>query len=479
MKFIFFSLLFLISFTISNQVNYSQEFNNDIEEEIKNILEDKYFQSTTLALSIYDLTTNKYLYNWNEKKLLHPASNMKVLTAAAALEYIGPNYTFNTSVYHTGIIIDSVCYGDVIVVGGFDPDFTSEDLDTLVFSLKEYGINEIRGNLYGDVSNMDSLFWGSGWMWDDDPSSDFPYMSPLNINDASIEIAYLPGLIGSPINFNLIPETNFFDITNTSITTREDTSNFTVTRDWLHRSNQILISGDLSFRSRPDTVKINIVNGEFYFLYLLKEKLEKNSIKFFGRIDTLSLPEYSKPIYEHKRSFDEVIINLNKESDNLSAEMTLRALSLSRYDKPASAKKGISLIDSLIAKTELDFKDYRLVDGSGISHYNLVSTELMVEVLKYMFINSPENYKILQDSFPILGIDGTLKNRMRKAKTYNQVYAKTGTLSGVSTLSGYLKSKNNHDITFSIFLQNFKGSSRVARGYQDRICKFLSILNIK
>ena len=96
---------------------------------------------------------------------------MKVITSAAGLEFLGPEYTFNTSVYHTGIIMDSVCYGDLIVVGGFDPDFTTDDLDTLVFALKDYGINEIRGNIYGDVSNMDSLFWGNGWMWDDDPSS--------------------------------------------------------------------------------------------------------------------------------------------------------------------------------------------------------------------------------------------------------------------------------------------------------------------
>ena len=165
---------------------------------------------------------------------------MKIITSIAALEFLDSTNTFNTSVYHTGIIMDSVCYGDLIVVGGFDPDFTTDDLDTLVYSLKEYGINEIRGNIYGDVSNMDSLFWGNGWMWDDDPSSDFPYMTPLIINDASIEIAYEPGIIGNPINISLIPETNYFDISNTSITTKEDTSNFDITRDWMHRGNEII-----------------------------------------------------------------------------------------------------------------------------------------------------------------------------------------------------------------------------------------------
>jgi D-alanyl-D-alanine carboxypeptidase/D-alanyl-D-alanine-endopeptidase (penicillin-binding protein 4) len=474
-----FLINFILIFIISLSITFPQDFNPEIVEELNEIFEDEYFQSTTLAVSIFDLTTGNYLYRKNDKQLLHPASNMKVITSATGLEYLGPEYTFSTSVYHTGIIMDSVCYGDIVVVGGFDPDFTTEDLDTLVYSLKDYGINEIRGNIYGDVSNMDSLFWGNGWMWDDDPSYDFPYMTPLIINDVSIEIAYEPGLIGNPVNISLIPETDFFDITNESITSKEDTSNFEITRDWLNRGNEIIISGDLSYRAEPDTVKINIVNPEYYFLYLLKEKIEANSIKFYGRLDTLTLPVYSKLIYEKKRSFGEIIINLNKDSDNLSAEMTLRALSLERYDKPASAKKGIQVIDSLIARTELNYKNYKIVDGSGVSHYNLVTPELLIEILKYMYYKSPENYKILKESFPIAGVDGSLENRMKKNQAFENVYAKTGTLSGVSTLSGYLMSANKHDIAFSIFVQNYIGSSRVARGYQDRICRFLSELNVK
>lgn len=474
---LFTSLVFVL--LILNSKVISQEFNPEITEEINSILEDEYFQSTSLSVSIYDLTTNQILYELNPKLLLHPASNMKVITSIAALVYLDSGYTFNTSVYHTGIIMDSVCYGDLIVVGGFDPDFTTEDLDTIVYAIKDFGINEIRGNVYGDVSNMDSLFWGNGWMWDDDPSSDFPYMTPLIVNDVSVEVAYEPGLIGNPVHFSLIPETNYFDVTNSTITTKEDTSDFEITRDWLNRGNEILISGDLSYKAKADTVKINIVSPDYYFLYLLKEKLENNSIKFIGRLDTLTLPEYSKHIYSKKRPFDEVIVNLNKESDNLSAEMTLRLLGLQYSGKPASAEKGIEMVDSLISQTGLKYSDYRIVDGSGVSHYNLVSTELMVELLKYIYSNSHEKFNVLYNSFPVAGIDGTLENRMKRAKAFQNVHAKTGTLSGVSTLSGYLKTANDHDIVFSLFLQNFIGSSRVARYYQDKICNFLSELVIE
>jgi D-alanyl-D-alanine carboxypeptidase/D-alanyl-D-alanine-endopeptidase (penicillin-binding protein 4) len=403
---------------------------------------------------------------------------MKIITSAAALEFLGPEYKFNTSAFHTGIVMDSVCYGDLFLVGGFDPDFNNDDLDSMVFALKEFGINEIRGNIYADISNMDSLFWGNGWMWDDDPYSSFPYMTPLIINDASLEIAYEPGLIGKPVHYSLIPQTDYFDIVNTSITTREDTSDFEITRDWLYRGNEILISGDLSYLEEPDTTQINIVHPEYYFLFLLKEKLEQNSIEFFGRLDTLSLPEYAKLIYTKERSFAEIIDNLNKESDNLSAEMSLRALSLEYYDKPASAENGIHVIDSLIDRIGLTYSDYKIVDGSGVSHYNLVTAELLIELLKYMYFNSPENYEILVNSFPIAGVDGTLEKRMRRSNAFNNVRAKTGTLSGVSTLSGYLTTADNHELAFSIFIQNYIGSSRIATRYQDRICEFLTKLNL-
>ncbi len=475
MKHKFFKIFFTItSLIFLSNLNIAQSYNTKVEKEIKEILNDDYFQSTILAVDIYDLTTKKVIYRHQPELLLHPASNLKLLTTITALEYLGPDYTFNTSVYHTGIIMDSICYGDLFIVGGFDPDFTTEDLDTVVSKIKDFGIKEVRGNLYGDVSKMDSLFWGNGWMWDDDPSTDFPYMSPLIINDAAVKVVYRPGLIGKEISYEIIPKTNFFNVTNQSYTTKEDTSNFEITRNWLNRGNEILITGDISYKEEQDTVEINVVNTEYYFMYLFKEALERNSVIVRGKIDTAKLPEFPKQIYVHKRKFKDVINNLNKKSDNLSAEMTLRALALHYNNKKATAKNGVKVIDSLIAKVGLNYKDYRIVDGSGVSHYNLVTPELMLEVLKYLYTYSKDNYKILYHSLPIAGVDGTLKNRMKKGSAYKNVHAKTGSLSGVSTLSGYLLSKNRHRIAFSIFIQNFVKSSKVARYYQDRICKFLS-----
>lgn len=469
---------FLFAFLFFSTSIFAQNFNKQIEDEINEIYKDDFLKSSMLAVSIYDLTDNKILFQKNEKLLLTPASNMKILTTTTALEFLGTDYSFQTSVFHNGIVMDSICYGDIYVKGGFDPDFTTDDLDSLVLKIVNYGIKEIRGNIYGDVSNMDSLFWGSGWMWDDDPSSDFPYLTPLIINDACVQIEYEPGEINKEVNYKIIPETNYFDVLNNSITKENATEDFEITRDWQSRGNEILIKGSLSSNSKKDTVKINIVNPELYFLYLLKEKLEKQNVEFLGKLDTATAPQFAKLIYTRERKFKDVIVNLNKESDNLSAEMTLRAIALKNLGNPASAQNGIKIIDSLINKTGLNSDDYVLADGSGISRYNLITTELLVDLLKYMFQNSTDNYEVLKNSFPLSGVDGTLSSRMKDTKAYKNVNAKTGTLSGVSSLSGYLKSANSHDITFSIMIQNFIGSSKKARNIQDRICTFLSELSL-
>ena len=120
---------------------------------------------------------------------------------------------------------------------------------------------------------------------------------------------------------------------------------------------------------------------------------------------------------------------------------------------------------------------YRLADGSGVSHYNLVSAELLLGVLKYFYYEEPDLYETLYESFPIAGIDGSLKNRMEKTKAENNVHAKTGTLSGVSSLSGYVKNKRGNMIAFSILVQNYNDSSKQAREFIDAVCEILAESN--
>ncbi len=442
---------------------------------IDELLNSGYFLSSGISINIYDLTGNKQVYEKDSRKLFHPASNMKILTTAAGLLFLGGNYSFKTTVWYTGNVINNILYGDIYVQGGCDPDFVSGDLDSLINPILNAGIKEISGHIYFDISMKDSLFWGNGWMWDDDPSTDAPYMSALNINDNSVKVFVKPGEEGKPASVLTDPETDYVNIHNKTSTVFADSDNsINVDRNWIDRTNDIIVTGIISPLDTEYTASLNIYKPEEYFASLFIRRLLEKGISTAKSGGFCLVPANGVKLAVRERLFDSVLINLNKVSDNLSAEMVLLALAEKYYGRPASARNGLKLIDSLIVLAGKDPDDYVLADGSGVSHYNLVTTELINTILQYLYYNRNDLFIKLYHSFPVAGIDGTLKTRMRNTASENNVHAKTGTLSGVSSLSGYLTTKSRNMLSFSIMIQNFRGSSAAARKFQDDICNIFT-----
>ncbi|MCH8032798.1 MAG: D-alanyl-D-alanine carboxypeptidase/D-alanyl-D-alanine-endopeptidase [Bacteroidetes bacterium] len=468
------SILILIFFSFNF---LAQSGLNKLKNDLNKIVNDKFFEQSQIAIEIFDLTEGKSLFSHNNKLLLHPASNMKLLTSAAGLVFLGPEYKFTTTLYYNGVAEGVTLYGDLYIVGGLDPDLTLNDLDSLVQALKSLEIRFITENIYADISIKDSIYWGRGWMWDDNPDPGAPMLSALNINNNAIEVFVTGNKVGLPGIVSLKPETQFVKIENHSVTVPSTVpGNLNITRDWLNGKNTLFIEGQVRLGEVIDTSahsnKLNLLKPEKYFLTLFKEHLEKEKIYSYGELDIKTLPSGSIYLAEINRSLAKVLINLNKESDNLSAEMLLYALALKDSAAPAVAKNGIGIIKSLIDSVGLDPNDYSLADGSGVSRYNLVSTELLIELLKYMYKHS--EFYPYYNSLSIAGVDGTLKKRMKNTKAENNVHAKTGTLAGVSSLSGYVSAKNGNLITFAIMIQNFVEKNSVARRFQDKICKLLA-----
>ncbi len=455
-------------------VIFISAYPQSLKTKLDNILKDKFFESCLVSIQVEDLTENKTLYKKNEKFLLRPASNMKILTSASGLLYLTPDYEFNTDLYYDGYVSNDTLHGNIYVVGGCDPDFVTQDLYPFVDAIKSLNVSVINGNIYGDVSFKDSLYWGKGWMWDDDPSFDAPYLSALNINDNCVEVMVQQSEYIDKPTVTLIPGTNYLTVKNES--TFEGDGKFEITRSWINKQNEVVVKGKFPISSRYAKDYVNVLNPAKYFLTLFSEVLDSNNIKTIVNIGLKVLPQETNFLYSFKRKYSDIIDNLNKTSDNLSAEMTLYALANKYSGKPATADSGVQFINLLIDTIGLNHKDYRLVDGSGVSHYNNVSAELLVNVLKYFYDKQPELYEILYNSFPIAGIDGTLENRMLKTAAANNVHAKTGTLTGVSCISGYLTTKKNNTIAFSIMMQNYVGSSSKAKEFQDQICRILAEL---
>lgn len=460
---------------ISSHLLLAQSGKAKFDKELNEIFKSKFFDTTLAAVDIYDLTAQKKLFQRNNKLLLHPASNMKILTTAAALVFLGPEYKFKTRLYYDGTIEDSVLKGNLYVQGGCDPDFAPSDLYIFISSLRRKGIKYIEGNLYADISMKDSLFWGEGWMWDDDQTTDAPYLSSLNLNKNIISVLCQPSEIDKPALITISPENNLFTIENFTTTVVNDTIPIQVTREFAGKKNNIIIKGQIGNKSKTIIKNITVEQPHLYFLNVLKYKLEENEIVLSGSIDTARITEDAQLLSTVSRKLkDDIIEDLNKNSDNLSAEMTLAALASLKSENLSTAKKGILLIDSLIKLSGFKPSNYRIVDGSGVSHYNLVSAELILGILKFMYEKKYELFEILKNSFPVGGVDGTLKSRMKGTTAEGIVYAKTGTLSGISCLSGYVTTKNGNEIAFSIMMQNHFGKTRRAHFFQDKICELIA-----
>jgi D-alanyl-D-alanine carboxypeptidase/D-alanyl-D-alanine-endopeptidase (penicillin-binding protein 4) len=468
----------LLTFLLITTFTISAFGQKKLSQSINTLLTGSFFDTTSVSVDIFNLTKGKSVYQKNQKLLMHPASNMKIYTSAAGLLYLGEDYEFTTSLYTNGMILNGELLGNIFIKGGFDPDFVSEDFQYLINVLKEIGIKRINGNILADIERKDSLYWGNGWMWDDDPSTDFPYMSSLNINDNAVTVIVKPGQLSENAIVETLPSTSFITINNQTVTTSGATKDFVITRDFMNRSNEILIKGEINVNSSKIVERINIVRSDEYFLVLLKEELEKNGILVTGELG-LALIDYDQlqPLVSIKRPYKDVIVNLNKMSDNLSAEMTILALSEKFLELPASTFKGLKYVDSLIIRAGFKPSNYRIVDGSGVSHYNLVSAELTLGVLKLFYNEYPALQKTLENSFPFAGVDGTLRNRMKNTPAQDRIKAKTGTISGVSTLSGYAYAQNGDVFAFSIFVQNhFRKSQRVLE-IQNKICELLASFN--
>jgi D-alanyl-D-alanine carboxypeptidase/D-alanyl-D-alanine-endopeptidase (penicillin-binding protein 4) len=457
---IFISILFISAYPQS------------LKSKIDTVLKDKFFESCLVAIQVEDLTANKTVYKKNEKYLLRPASNMKILTSAAGLQYLGPDYEFKTDVYYDGYVSNDTLFGNIFVVGGCDPDFVTQNLYPFVDAIKALNINFIKGNLFADVSFKDSLFWGHGWMWDDDPSSDAPHLNALNINDNCVEVFVQTSEYLDKPTITLSPNTKYLTVRNES--SFNGAEKFQITRNWIEKKNEIIVKGKFPISNRYVKQLVNVIDPAKYFLTVFVEVLDSNRVKLLGKVELQNLSGDETLLYSFTRKYSDIIDNLNKESDNLSSEMTLYALSEKYSGRPATADSGVQFIKMMIDSIGLNSADYRIVDGSGVSHYNVVSAELLTNTLKYFYDKKPELYKILYKSFPIAGVDGTLENRMRKTVAANNVHAKTGTLTGVSCISGYVTTQRNHTLAFSIMMQNFVGSSSKAREFQDVICKILA-----
>jgi len=429
---------------------------------IDRILQDKRLSGTITGVSIRHAATGEVIYNHLGDTRLHPASSIKLLTGAAALEVLGEEFRFTTEVLSDGLIQGSVLHGNIYLKGKGDPTLLKEDFDTLAKNLRETGIKQVNGNLIGDDTWYDNVRLSPDITWTDEP---YYYAAQVSALTASPNEDYDSGTViveafpnktvGKPAVIKVYPETEVMTVINRSTTVgRKVSRDITITRQ--HGTNTIIIDGTIPVESNSAREWITIWEPSFYALDLFEKSLLDNGVLFFGEPSVaLGKTPAKAVVLTSKESIPlkEMFIPFMKLSNNGIAEVLAKEMGKSVHGE-GSWKNGLKVIEEYAGKSGLNKDVIQLRDASGMSYISTISANELSKLL-YEVQKKPW-YDTFLTSLPVAGnsdrfIGGTLRNRVNIT---GNVKAKTGRLLAVSSITGYAETKDGETMTFSIVINN-------------------------
>jgi D-alanyl-D-alanine carboxypeptidase/D-alanyl-D-alanine-endopeptidase (penicillin-binding protein 4) len=454
-----------------------------------------------IGIKIASLDTGRVIYEENADKLYMPASNMKIYTMAAALDRLGPEFRFTTSVYTpTKPDASGAVRGDLIVYGRGDPsistNFTGGDywkgINDLAQKIADTGLKRVEGDLVGDESYFRGPALGAGWEWDDLQSYDGAPISALTINNNAVDLFVKPGAsVGAACSVTTGPPVPVVTIANRTITGAPGSKRDISVSRYLGET-VIEVTGSLPLGDQGITSIVSLPDPALAFVYLLRSALSVRGVILTGRTRTISSKNrpnptpYTQNYVELTRlaspPLGEIAGKTLKPSQNLYTELVLRALGEEAGPKLAtlrinSSDLGHEVVKQFLATAGLDPASYALADGSGLSRHNLISASGTVQLLTYM---SRHRYAaVFRDALPVAGMDGTLKNRLREGAATGNLQAKTGTINQVAALSGYVTTAAGERLVFSIIVNNLPEDSNVRRSYIDDIASLMAALTAK
>lgn len=430
-----------------------------------------------VGILIKSLRTGKIIYQRNANRLFIPASNLKILTAEAALLYLGPQYQFVTRLLSSSSrVTRGTLTGDVYLDYSGDPTLSIKNINDMLVQLKKTGVRQIRGDFYLDRYAYDQDNTASGWNKGD---LQYCFSAPVNaaiVNRNCLSYVVSPGLRSGyrvqarAANFSQ----SFIRFDNTAVT-RLSRKTCPPLRTGVTSDNTIVVRGCLLRQDKAIGLSNSVMSVKAYNIAMIQSLLRKNDIRLTGQVKSgqvykgLRLVAYhsSQPLYV-------LIKTMMKKSDNLYAETIYKKIGQRYFREPGSWKNGGLAVKAILAKEDKVNLDDVIIDGgSGLSHYNLISPAQLVTILTGAYHNFPTNRQFI-DALPVAGVDGTLKYRMRQKFMRARVQAKTGTLNGVSTLSGYLKTRRFGTYVFSIMINGYSGGPSQYRRLQDKILTYLA-----
>ena len=436
---------------------------------------------------VKSLRTGETLYSRNAQKLMMPASNMKIVTLAAAAERLGWDYTYETQILGAGAIDNGVLDGDLVVVGSGDPSLgVADGVSARVFDdwaerLKMLGVRVIRGRVIGDDNTFDDEELGFGWSWDDLPDDYAAGVSALQFNENAARITVNPGPhAGDGASVDLAPVGTGLEIDNRLRTGPPDTAASIAVRR-LPGSPRLELRGSIPAGAPPATRVVSVDNPTLFAVTALRDAFVARGIDIRGpavdvddianpprRSDGVLLVSYRSP------PLSVLAVRLMKASQNLYAETFLKTLAVKPVSDgcltscAATAADGRASVQATLQTWGVPSEAVIQRDGSGLSRYDYLTADALLTIL--MHVDRDEKLRgPFEASLPIAGRDGTLANRMKGTSAEGNARAKTGSMSNVRALSGYVTSADGEPLVFSILANNFETTADVINRAADAI----------
>jgi D-alanyl-D-alanine carboxypeptidase/D-alanyl-D-alanine-endopeptidase (penicillin-binding protein 4) len=448
----------------------AQDFKRNIDKIVN-----MYAGRANVGIEIVSLKSGLRLYGKNENNLFIPASCLKLFTGATALSTLGANYQFATTVWTDGKIEGCLLKGNIYLKGSGDPELMAKDLEEMVFSLKLQGVEKIAGNLIVDNSDFDGVSQGPGWMWDDEPEYWNSPMDALTVNHSCLQLFICPAEeCSQPAKIFVTPKTAFVNVENLASTIEDKDSNIAVFRKVNQNKNWIQIKGAISKTSEPIAYAVSLDHPHLYAGYVFADVLMKQNISLAGAVEQGKVPSSAEQIAEHlSRPLSLIVQKMMKESDNLYADCLFKKTGQVRYGKVGTWSNASQAVrEFLHHRVGLNTSEMVVLDGSGVSRYNLVSPRQFVEFLTEVK-NSYDYSSEFLSALPVAGVDGSLKHAMSDALLFSKVRAKSGSMKGVRTVSGYATTRDGEDLAFSIMINGFIEPRSSDARLENEVCKFL------
>ncbi len=423
-------------------------------------LKNKELKSTQFSIHFYNLTQNRVILSHNGDIPLIPASNMKIVTTAAALDRFGKEFTFDTVAGLLGNDLVIVGFGDPLLG---DPVVAQQEgktifsfFEEIVFRLKTLTMTEISGDLIVDDTFFDDVRFHPNWPADQADKWYAAQISAVNFNDNCLDITVSPAGSGKLASYSLMPDTRYVTITNQCTGGASKQSQVGALRPF--GANQITLRGKCGVES---LINVTVDRPSAYMGFVLAEYLANNGIPIRGKLILRAVrsPEGQFPphwveLARHQTPIEKVLRRCNTRSLNLAAECLIKTLG-ARLENPhgiasqGSWENGRKAMEQFLQKIGISFSQYKIDDGSGLSKENRISAKAITAILA-RFYNSPD-WLLYRNTFATPE-EGTLEKagRFEKVKGQDRLFAKTGYVLGVRALSGYLQTPQGDWIAFSI-----------------------------